>query len=161
MINKSIAQELKDIAIKTKNLILVSDVLNKIEAIDDDIYTSYRVDSYYISRDDRKPRVSVRNLSPEHLKQVKTVLNIKGRATKQSDEYTVDEIWETPTYIFKAQWDTDRLGCEIEYEEQECEIEDAYIGKDGKILKTIRKVKGIKCGTITKKIKEVFNGSSQ
>tara|TARA_Y100001963_G_scaffold68502_1_gene95447 strand:- start:384 stop:866 length:483 start_codon:yes stop_codon:yes gene_type:complete len=160
MINKEIATELKDMAIKTKNLLIVNDVLNKIEAVDEHIYASYRVDSYYIRQQDKKPTVSVRNVSPDLLKRVKALLEIKGRATKHSDEYTVDEVHETPTYFFKAQWDTDRLGCEIEYEETECEVDGAFINDEGKILKTVKRVKGVKCGTITKKIKEVFNGTS-
>ena len=161
IIHKDIADDLQQIALKTNNLIIVNDVLNKIQAIDDNAYVTYDVDTYYISRLNKKPTIKVRNLPLETVKRIKQLLLIKSRAKKASDEYTVDEIYETDTYIFKAQWDTDKLGCELEYEETEAEVSDAYVNDDGTIMKKITRLKGIKCGTITKKIKEVFNGNSQ
>ena len=161
IIHKDIQRDLSDIALKTQNLMVVNDVLNKIEVIDPDIYVTYSVDSYYITSTNKLPTVRVRNVSLDTLKRIKQLLQIKTKATKQSDEWTVDEIYTTDKYILKAQWDTDKLGCELEYEEKEVGVENAYIADDGTIVKKVTHLKGIKCGTITKKIKEVFSGNSQ
>ena len=74
IIHKDIQRDLSDIALKTQNLMVVNDVLNKIEVIDPDIYVTYNVDSYYISSTNKPPTVNVRNVSLDTLKRIKQLL---------------------------------------------------------------------------------------